>query len=88
MAKIPVNLRVGKKLDEDSEKVISMLDDTYQDIAENLNQKSELIIRKNQDPTSDDFSPNIGTFWLNQNTPALWIMSNKTTSSATWTKIF
>lgn len=88
MVKIPDKLRLGRKLEKDAEEVLNILEDAYEDLSENLNEKPQMFIRENP-PTTDDFAPNLASFWLKTSgTRELYIMTNKTSSSATWVKIF
>lgn len=97
MPKIPAKLRLEEKFEGNIDKVQNLLDDAYLDIAPNLNRKSDMIIRNSNDtnagvPQTSDINFDIGSFWLNTTTPALWILTdiNETVSpkTAVWTSIF
>lgn len=85
MPKIPIKLRLGEKLDENSEKIIGLLDDAYLDIAPNLNAKPDMIIQ-DRDPNTPaplvDDKSDLLTIWLNSSSGDKFIL---TALPSTWT---
>ena len=81
MTKIPAKLRLGEKLDEDSEEVKKIVDEMYLDIAPNLNRKPDMII-KPRDPTAADKNSDLATMWLNNLNGNKFIL---TATTPTWT---
>lgn len=92
MGKVPAKLRLDDKLDKDANRVQSMLDDAYLDIAPNLNRKPDMLIFEDKAPTTNNYQPDLGSFWFNRDssggTPELYFMTVKNPSSATWVQIF
>ena len=93
MAKLPINPRLGKKLEGDAGKLQNIVSDIYSNISFNMNRRPEMVIKNGQDPVVGDIDFNIGTFWFNRNiggTAKVYILRevNKSTRQASWLQIF
>lgn len=91
MSKIASELRLGEKLSEEGEQILSIVSDMYNDIAAKINNMPDIVIRDDQAPTSNDYLQDLGTLWLNRDltggSPTLYAMVDKTASSATWDQL-
>jgi hypothetical protein len=83
MTKLPAKLRLGKRLEGDSDELQKQLDDIYLDVAPAVNRKPDIILRDTA-PTSTDTNMDVGTFWFDTTGSTLYILED---STPTWTAI-
>lgn len=87
MAKIPEYLQVGDRDNIDTEQLLRIVEQLYQDIAVQLNRKCNLVQRTTDGQVGDVFLDQ-GTVNINLNTNKVEMLTqHSTTSTVVWTQL-
>lgn len=86
MAELSTRFNFGKVDQGDTDQLMRVLMDLYEKLANAINEKPKIVVQS-RSPTSADYLFDADTLWAYPGGPEIWILTDVSGATATWTQL-